>query len=148
MTYYDVLNVSEHATLKEIKHSYYQLSRKYHPDKNNGDDTMFKKISEAYEILSNTEKRRQYDFQLKPMDTMMFRPQLNINIQSMFQNMDHLFSNMDHLFSNNISSESVSISTIIENGVKKTKKVTIKDGVKKVEEYEEPYDNINTNHLL
>ena len=133
MTYYDILNVSEDVTLKEIKHSYYQLSRKYHPDKNNGDDTMFKKISEAYEVLSDHEKRRQYDFQLKPMDTMMFRPQLNINIQSMFQNMDRLFSN-------NISSESVSISTIIENGVKKTKKVTTKDGVKKVEEYEEPYE--------
>ena len=133
MTYYDILNVAEDVTLKEIKHSYYQLSRKYHPDKNNGDDTMFKKISEAYEVLSDHEKRRQYDFQLKPMDTMMFRPQLNINIQSMFQNMDSLFSN-------NISSESVSISTIIENGVKKTKKVTTKDGVKKVEEYEEPYE--------
>ena len=133
MTYYDILNVAEDVTLKEIKHSYYQLSRKYHPDKNNGDDTMFKKISEAYGVLSDHEKRRQYDFQLKPMDTMMFRPQLNINIQSMFQNMDRLFSN-------NISSESVSISTIIENGVKKTKKVTTKDGVKKVEEYEEPYE--------
>ena len=133
MTYYDILNVSEDVTLKEIKHSYYQLSRKYHPDKNNGDDTMFKKISEAYGVLSDHEKKRQYDFQLKPMDTMMFRPQFNINIQSMFQNMDSLFSN-------NISSESISISTIIENGVKKTKKVTTKDGVKKVEEYEEPYE--------
>ena len=133
MTYYDILNVSEDVTLKEIKHSYYQLSKKYHPDKNNGDDTMFKKISEAYGVLSDHEKKRQYDFQLKPMDTMMFRPQFNINIQSMFQNMDSLFSN-------NISSESISISTIIENGIKKTKKVTTKDGVKKVEEYEEPYE--------
>lgn len=143
MNYYSTLNVPEDVTLKEIKQSYHKLSRKYHPDKNNGDDTMFKKISEAYEVLSDHEKRRQYDFQLKPMDTMMFRPQLNINIQSMFQNMDTIFSN-------NISSESVSISTIIENGVKKTKKVTTKDGVKKVEEYEVPYDNINTNtnHLL
>ena len=133
MTYYDILNVPEDAMLKTIKISYHQLSRKYHPDKNNGDDTMFKKISEAYEVLSDHEKRRQYDFQLKPMDTMMFRPQFNINIQSMFQNMDSLFSN-------NISSESISISTIIENGIKKTKKVTTKDGVKKVEEYEEPYE--------
>jgi len=140
MTYYDILNVSEDATLKEIKHSYYQLSKKYHPDKNNGDDTMFKKINGAYEVLSDHGKKRQYDFQLKPMDTMMFRPQFNINIQSMFQNMDSLFAN-------NISSESVSVSTIIENGIKKTKKVTTKDGVKKVEEYEEPY-NINIDQLL
>ena len=135
MTYYDVLNVSEHATLKEIKHSYYQLSRKYHPDKNNGDDTMFKKISEAYEILSNTEKRRQYDFQLQPMDMMMFRPRFNININSMFQNMDNLFQES----TGNVSSDSISISTVIENGVKKTTKITTTNGVRKVEKYEESY---------
>ena len=133
MTYYDILNVSEDAMLKTIKNSYHQLSRKYHPDKYNGDDTMFKKISEAYEVLSDHEKRRQYDFQLRPMDTMMFRPQLNINIHS-------IFKNMDSLFANNISSHSVSVSTVIENGIKKTRKVTTENGVKKVEEYEEPYE--------
>ena len=63
MTYYDILNVPEDAMLKTIKISYHQLSRKYHPDKNNGDDTMFKKINGAYEVLSDHEKRRQYDFQ-------------------------------------------------------------------------------------
>jgi len=62
MTYYDTLNVQEDATLKDIKQSYHNLSRKYHPDKNNGDDTIFKKISEAYQVLSDTEKRRKYDF--------------------------------------------------------------------------------------
>ena len=140
MTYYDILNVPEDAMLKTIKISYHQLSRKYHPDKNNGDDTMFKKISEAYEVLSDHEKRRQYDFQLKPMDTMMFRPQLNINIHS-------IFKNMDSLFADNISSHSVSISTVIENGIKTTRKVTTENGVKKVEEYEEPYEG-DRNTLL
>ena len=47
MTYYDILNVPEDVTLKEIKQSYHKLSRKYHTDKNNGDDTIVKKISEA-----------------------------------------------------------------------------------------------------
>ena len=42
----------------------------------------------------------------------------------------------------NVSSESVSISTVIENGVKKTKKVTIKDGVKKVEIYEGQHNKL------
>ena len=138
MTYYNTLNVQEAATLKDIKQSYHNLSRKYHPDKNNGDDTIFKKISEAYQVLSDTEKRRKYDFKLKPMDTMMFRPRFNIHINSMFQNMDILFQTQK----GNVSSESVSISTIIENGVKKTKKVTIKDGVKKVEIYEGEHNKL------
>ena len=138
MTYYDILNVQEDATLKDIKQSYHNLSRKYHPDKNNGDDTKFKKISEAYQVLSDTEERRKYDFQLKPMDTMMFRPKFNININSMFQNMDIIFQTSR----GNVSSESVSIYTVIENGVKKTKKVTIKDGVKKVEIYEGQHNKL------
>lgn len=138
MTYYDILNVQEDSTLKDIKQSYHNLSRRYHPDKNNGDDTMFKKISEAYQVLSDTEERRKYDFQLKPMDTMMFRPKFNININSMFQNMDIIFQTSR----GNVSSESVSISTVIENGVKKTKKVTIKDGVKKVEIYEGQHNKL------
>ena len=99
---------------------------------------MFKKISEAYQVLSDTEERRKYDFQLKPMDTMMFRPKFNININSMFQNMDIIFQTSR----GNVSSESVSISTVIENGVKKTKKVTIKDGVKKVEIYEGQHNKL------
>jgi len=138
MTYYDTLNVQEDATLKDIKQSYHNLSRKYHPDKNNGDDTIFKKISEAYQVLSDTEKRRKYDFKLKPMDTMMFRPRFNIQINSMFQNMDLIFQTNR----GNVSSESVSISTVIENGLKKTKKVTIKDGVKKVEIYEGEHNKL------
>jgi DnaJ-class molecular chaperone len=138
MTYYDTLNVQEDSTLKDIKQSYHNLSRRYHPDKNNGDDTMFKKISEAYQVLSDTEERRKYDFQLKPMDTMMFRPKFNININSMFQNMDIIFQTSR----GNVSSESVSISTVIENGVKKTKKVTIKDGIKKVEIYEGQHNKL------
>ena len=104
MTYYDILNVSENATGRDIKQSYHQLSKKYHPDKNKGDDTMFKKISEAYQVLSDTEERRKYDFKLKPMDTMMFRPRFNIHINSMFQNMDILFQTQK----GNVSSESVS----------------------------------------
>ena len=138
MTYYDILNVSDNATGRDIKQSYHQLSKKYHPDKNKGDDTMFKKISEAYQVLSDTEERRKDDFKLKPMDTMMFRPRFNIHINSMFQNMDILFQTQK----GNVSSESVSISTIIENGVKKTKKVTIKDGVKKVEIYEGEHNKL------
>ncbi|MHB1346441.1 MAG: molecular chaperone DnaJ [Candidatus Humimicrobiaceae bacterium] len=62
--YYEVLGVSREASLDEIKKEYRKLARKYHPDVNNGDGAYadkFKEISEAYAVLSNDDKRRQYD---------------------------------------------------------------------------------------
>ena len=50
MNYYDLLELSSEATKEEIKKQYHSLSKKYHPDKNNGEDTQFKKIKEAYNI--------------------------------------------------------------------------------------------------
>ena len=58
---YSVLELSSTASPDEIKKSYRKLSLKYHPDKNNGDDVMFKKISEAYSILSDDDEKRKYD---------------------------------------------------------------------------------------
>ncbi len=62
--YYDVLGLSRDCTLTDIKREYRNLARKYHPDVNNGDpkaEEKFKEISEAYAVLSNEDKRRQYD---------------------------------------------------------------------------------------
>lgn len=64
MDYYKVLGVAKTASTDEIKKAYRKLALKYHPDKNNGDkasEVKFKEISEAYAVLSNAEKRRQYD---------------------------------------------------------------------------------------
>jgi curved DNA-binding protein len=62
--YYKILGVDKKATAKEIKKSYRKLARKYHPDVNPGDDSAenkFKDINEAYEVLSDKEKREKYD---------------------------------------------------------------------------------------
>lgn len=62
--YYNILNVSKSASADEIKKAYRKLAIKWHPDKNKGDasaEEQFKKISEAYDVLSDDNKRSQYD---------------------------------------------------------------------------------------
>jgi len=62
--YYQILGVNRNAAEKEIKQAYRRLARKYHPDLNPGDksaEAKFKEINAAYEVLSDTEKRRKYD---------------------------------------------------------------------------------------
>ncbi len=60
---YETLEVSEGASPEEIKKSYRRLARKYHPDLNKGKEAeeKFKEINAAYEILSDSQKRAQYD---------------------------------------------------------------------------------------
>jgi curved DNA-binding protein len=62
--YYQILGVSKNATDNEIKKAYRKLAMKYHPDHSKDDkhaEEMFKKVSEAYAVLSDKEKRKQYD---------------------------------------------------------------------------------------
>ncbi len=62
--YYKILSIDKSATAKEIKQAYRRLARKHHPDINPGDkssEDKFKIINEAYEVLSNTDKRQKYD---------------------------------------------------------------------------------------
>ena len=62
--FYEVLGLSKTADEKEIKRAYKRLAMKYHPDRNQGDkdsESKFKEIKEAYEVLSDPQKRAAYD---------------------------------------------------------------------------------------
>ena len=67
--YYEILEVPESATEKEIKTAYRKLALKWHPDKNSENKTeaeeKFKLISSAYSVLSDKDKKKEYDFERK-----------------------------------------------------------------------------------
>ena len=68
MDYYKILEVSENADILKIKKQYRKLAMKYHPDRNAGDERAakkFREITEAYEVLSNEKKRKEYDYKRK-----------------------------------------------------------------------------------
>jgi len=62
--FYKILEVKKNAKAADIKKAYRKLTLQYHPDKNQGDDdakTKFHDVADAYEVLSDTDKRRKYD---------------------------------------------------------------------------------------
>ena len=68
MDYYKILEVSENADILKIKKKYRKLAMKYHPDRNAGDERAakkFREITEAYEVLLNGKKRKEYDCKRK-----------------------------------------------------------------------------------
>ena len=116
--YYDVLNINKNASQDDIKKAYHKLALQYHPDKNkdkNAEDK-FKEIGQAYEVLSDENKRRSYD-----------NNNLNINT---FINPHDIFNQVfKHSFNINTGFNCVqtikSVQTIIQNGKQITIEKTI-----------------------
>lgn len=59
--YYKILGVNKTASAAEIKKAFHKKAHEYHPDKQGGDEAKFKEVNEAYQVLSNDQKRAQYD---------------------------------------------------------------------------------------
>ena len=93
-TYYDILGVSKDANDNEIKKAFRALSLKYHPDRNPTEDTTekFQKIGEAYEVLSDAEKRNQYDNESNGIPFGM--PFTHMDSMNEFQDMNNIFNMM------------------------------------------------------
>lgn len=89
-SYYNILDIPETASQDEIKKAYRRLSMIYHPDKNGNSQEStekFQKISEAYEVLGDVEKKKEYDM-------MQNNPFLKMMNQNMGSPIDELFSNI------------------------------------------------------
>lgn len=65
INYYNILGVSQNASLAEIKSAYYRLAKIHHPDSKNGDSNLFRELNEAYIVLSDEQNRNRYDSELK-----------------------------------------------------------------------------------
>ena len=85
MSHYDTLGVSKDSSQDDIKKAYRKLALQHHPDKG-GNEEIFKKISEAYDVLSDEDKRRQYDTPSNPFTSQF--PQHGFNPFEMFSNMN------------------------------------------------------------
>jgi len=112
--YYAILGISQDANFQEIKKSYRKLAKKYHPDRNKSPhaEETIKKINEAFEILSDKRKRKQYDlessniFDLKDPNN----EEKEGNLSNLKQTTSHKFANPES--KNNVGYDNLLLDTI------------------------------------
>jgi molecular chaperone DnaJ len=97
--YYKILGVPPDASPEEIRQAYYRLAHKYHPDKG-GDQEKFKEINEAYQVLSDKEKRAQYDKYGRVFEETPYSSgEPGFNFEWFFSTDDFGFENLEDIFS-------------------------------------------------
>lgn len=119
-TYYDTLHVSRNASEKEIKKQYKILAKKYHPDINPDTLDIFKEIVEAYDVLSDSKKRKNYDKMIKQAEInkhnqLTLYEQTNSYVQSSKSSYDKSLENIKML------------NELVCNEIRKIEKETIVD---------------------
>ncbi|KAK4474131.1 hypothetical protein MN116_003434 [Schistosoma mekongi] len=102
-SHYDTLGVKKSATYNEIRSAFIELSKKYHPDKNHGDAESFKKINEAYSVLSQEKSRLIYDASLMSNPKPSYDKSPNKDGSSAWE-CDYIFSQRSMYFRQNIHS--------------------------------------------
>lgn len=105
--YYEILGVDKNATQQQVKKAYRKLAHKYHPDKG-GDEEKFKEINEAYQVLSDSQKRKQYDNFGSTFDQQGARGGFGFSQKGFkFQeeDLEDLFSNLNEMFGFGFSGE-------------------------------------------
>ena len=107
MDYYKIIGVQPNATTIEIKAAYRELAKKYHPDKNPKEAERFKKINEAYKVLSVTSTRKQYDMQKKEKNTNFTHqiPSFNKEFDDAMSELNRVFSSDEFLVAVNKANE-------------------------------------------
>lgn len=141
-TYYDTLNVSRNASEKEIKKQYKILAKKYHPDVNPNSIELFKEIVEAYTVLSDSRKRKEYDIMVKKAEAEQHN-QLTIYKENNVYNQS---SQRNYPSSYDRSIENIEkLNTLICNEITKLQTETIVD---KLNYIADSVDKIRMNQLL
>jgi len=119
--YYSILEIKRNSTKEEIKTAYKKLALKYHPDKNQKNkeiaEDKFKEVSEAYEVLSDESKKKNYDI----------GNNISVSNQNPFDIYNNIFSNRHNIFDiniNNINNFSNFTSTNTTTQIIGNKKIT------------------------
>lgn len=120
-TLYEILDVSTEATIEEIKKQYKKMAIRFHPDKNPGNtetEEKFKEIADAYQILSDYDKRKQYDYELQygftnDADNWVYS---NVVYQDPNELFAQLFDNLSNNFLDNIFGEMMGNMSGLSNG--------------------------------
>lgn len=99
MNYYEILGVAQTATPEEIKAAYRKLAKEYHPDLG-GDIIKFQNISEAYETLSDSNKKAHYDYSLKQTNNGFSYQTYHGDPRDFFKDFEFIFSGSDGIFRN------------------------------------------------